>query len=444
MHDVGHAPFSHSGENFFLNKNEAGEIIIYKDLLKHVKETEFTKDVENYYHKTSVNKMAAPHEIMSVIVSIRNFEKHLELPVDRAFFARCITGYKYRDSLSDETTIKNCLISLLNSSIIDVDKLDYIIRDSFMTGFQNVSIDYIRLLNSLTMVEQDNGKKELAYGKGALSVIENVVYAHDAERKWIQNHPVVLYEHFLIQHAIRKVNSYFEKENNLFSYKSLSNEGNNFKGKGKIKLLSDEDIIYNIKNVCGDDLSQEYFFRGARRRPIWKSEAEYRALFNSKLGKDTLGKLEANFMGIEKFIVNNLGSPVINDRALEYCQKEYEKIENMSSKITEDDKRSLKKGLDNILKWLKSLQKFSEENGIPFDFVIISAKNFQSGFLKEDIDNILIDFPNCREIKQIKDVTNVLSAEKSREHFFYLFYRRDNKKLDVIEFANHICREALT
>ncbi len=443
LHDVGHAPFSHSGENFFLNQKINGEILIYKELLNCVDVDTFSSDVTTYYH--SSNKMAAPHEIMSVIVSIKNFKKYIAEPKDRDFFARCITGYKYRELLNDETTIKNCLINLLNSSIIDVDKLDYIIRDSYMTGFQSVSIDYVRLLNSITLVELSNGKKKLAYNKGALSVIENVIYAHDSERKWIQNHPVVLYEHFLIQHAIRKVDKYFENENKLFSYQSLSDEGNNFNEKGKIRLLSDEDIIYNIKNVCGDELSQEYFFRGIRRRPIWKSEAEYRALFNSRLGKDFLNKLELGFLGIEKFILNNLGSPVINDKALEYCETEYKKIESIGDKISKEDRDNLTRGVSSILYWLKILQAFSEQKGIPFDFVIISAKNFQSGFLKGDIENILIDFPNSNETKPIKDISNILNAEKAREQFFYLFYRRKNKaRLDVNEFATYICKEVMT
>lgn len=30
--------------------------------------------------------------------------------------------------------------------------------------------------------------------KNALSVIESAVYAHDAEKKWVQSHPAILYE----------------------------------------------------------------------------------------------------------------------------------------------------------------------------------------------------------------------------------------------------------
>lgn len=43
----------------------------------------------------------------------------------KEFFARCITGYKYEESTLDNS-IKNCYISMLNSKVIDVDKLDYL------------------------------------------------------------------------------------------------------------------------------------------------------------------------------------------------------------------------------------------------------------------------------------------------------------------------------
>ena len=447
LHDVGHAPFSHSGEDFFLNEKGQGDkgIAIYEMLLKFVNVDTFTKDVIDFYHIGK--EVAAPHEIMSVVVSIRNFKKYFNNHKYRDFFARCITGYKYRDLHNDdELSVKNCLISLLNSTVIDVDRLDYIIRDSFMTGFQSVSIDYCRLLNSLTMVEM-RGQKVLAFNKSALSVIENIVYAHDSERKWIQNHPVVIYENFLIQHAIRKVDKYFNKENKknkLFSYQSLSDAGNDFKQGGKIRLLSDEDIIFNIKNVCEDELTKEYFCRASRRHPIWKSEAEYVTLFDKKLGDDSLDQLELTFLEIEKFLVDNFAKPVINHETIKQCEDEYKRLEEIGDQISTKDKESRKRGLDNIMKWFNILLKFSDENGILFDYVVISAKKFQSGFIKLNIDQVLIDFPEYGKSKYIKDIINTLNAVRTREHFFFLFYKRTDKKIDANAFASNICMELMS
>lgn len=78
LHDVGHAPFSHTGESFYLYKGERAKL--HEQIIKLTGDTELEKE------------------------------------------------------------------------IIDVDKMDYLIRDSYVTGFDTVSIDYIRLLRSINVV----------------------------------------------------------------------------------------------------------------------------------------------------------------------------------------------------------------------------------------------------------------------------------------------------
>lgn len=184
LHDVGHAPFSHSGEDFYIKDNKE----IYGIMIKEVNEESFTEDV-NYYH--TKKKHAAPHEIMSVIVALKQFKSLISNSEERNFFARCITGYQYRNTESNtKKQILNAFISLLNSSTIDVDRLDYLIRDAFVMGYNSISIDYNRLLKSVVLVRFQNIKGvespiQLGFNKSALSVIENVIYAHDSEKKWI-------------------------------------------------------------------------------------------------------------------------------------------------------------------------------------------------------------------------------------------------------------------
>ena len=70
---------------------------------------------------------------------------------DICFIVRMILGLKYKE-FRPEKQIKNCFIELLNGKNFDVDKLDYIIRDTKMSGISNISIDVDRLLNALTLV----------------------------------------------------------------------------------------------------------------------------------------------------------------------------------------------------------------------------------------------------------------------------------------------------
>lgn len=200
---------------------------------------------------------------MSSLVGIISFPELFSDGYEREFFARCITGYKYSEK-SEENDIRNCFIQLLNSKVIDVDKLDYLIRDAYITGFDTVRIDYERLLGVLTVVKE-NDTYELAYYKNAISVIENVVYAHDAERKWIQSHPTVIYETYILQHIIsglcEQVN---QLGKDLFCLESLLDSGQEFEKNIKVSLMSDDDIVYLMKNVFPNELSAEYktFFLG--------------------------------------------------------------------------------------------------------------------------------------------------------------------------------------
>lgn len=149
--------------------------------------------------------------------------------------------------MNADRSCMNCLIELLNSKIIDVDKMDYLIRDSYVTGFDTVSINYIRLLHSIC-VEENRGNYKICFNKSAVSVIENVVYAHDAERKWIQNHPTVLYEAYIIENVMQQVIEKKLKSDNL-SEEFLSMDGMVVDGVGKIRLIGDSDIIYLMKNL---------------------------------------------------------------------------------------------------------------------------------------------------------------------------------------------------
>jgi len=118
LHDVGHAPFSHTGEEFYLSDKGAptestGNLpFIYEKLIALVDNECFTLDLRSYYPKNA----AAPHEIMSCIVSLEMFKEYFKDSFDRDFFSRCITGFRYKSSPNND--ILNCFIELLNSQTL--------------------------------------------------------------------------------------------------------------------------------------------------------------------------------------------------------------------------------------------------------------------------------------------------------------------------------------
>lgn len=429
LHDVGHAPFSHTGEKYYLDDTEGKKYVsIHEHLNKVVDSPIFAGDVP-----CEDSNSAAPHEIMSAIVAITAFPSFFKTQFDREFFSRCITGYKYSTN-TQESSLYNCFISLLNGKVIDVDRLDYLIRDAFFTGFETVSVDYERLLTSLTVVEspdltgeEDEPLYELAYYKNAISVIENVVYAHDSERKWIQTHPIVLYEIYIIQHIINELNSTFqEKDQKLFSFETLSLEGKEFEDNLKISLMCDDDLIYLLKNKLNDPLSQEYFSRNLRRSPIWKSEAEYKANLKQEVAPRILNDLEKALKETEKYVQKNSATWIIDQTLFDALEKEIKNIHEDKSITNPNTKKNMLKTKESIKKIFCGLRQYAEEKGEEFDYVLLSASQFYSGFNKTDVRKINILFQSQPQdiIQKFEDVVSLLNGEeKWRDEFFYVFHK---------------------
>lgn len=435
LHDVGHAPFSHTGEEFYLDEGKQFTGI-HDKLIELVSKKEFSEDVPK--ERTAA---AAPHEIMSAIVGIMTFADFFSDENEREFFARCITGYKYSEK-TDENDIRNCFIRLLNSKVIDVDKLDYLIRDAYTTGFDTVNIDYERLLGALTVVKTDRGY-ELAYYKNAISVIENVIYAHDAERKWIQSHPTVLYETYILQHIIARLCAKInEWGKTLFCLESLQDEGQELKGNIKVSLMCDDDIVYLMKNVFPNDLSAEYFGRIDRRHPVWKSEAEYKAFFLGKTsGGEILKEFETAMAATAKYLGGRSDIWTINQDLVKVIQDELSEIDNL--KLDEITKKVQKKDKEKILKVVHCLQNYAAKKHMQCDFIIIKATQFNSGFGKPDFSNTNISFPIGEKKEKIAKVGEIVSSlnakDKDRDDFFYLFYKRDNNCNVELE-SQELCR----
>jgi len=164
MHDCAHAPFSHTLEYIYNLKTEFEldaqliSIINHKDFESDLsgvtpKEHEYTSAIiiKKYYSD-------AIEEILDTyVVDGKISEEELNECIE--FIIRAITGTKYISKKDLEHQVLNCFISLLNSNI-DVDGLDYIIRDSKLSGIDNYSIDVDRLLGSINVVEVTDLKEQ--------------------------------------------------------------------------------------------------------------------------------------------------------------------------------------------------------------------------------------------------------------------------------------------
>ena len=178
LHDIGHTPFSHALEKQVLDNSVKSFELPLEELIcskESYKETITKKDIT-----------ASPHEQLGARYIIEKLQNNIEnifddlykmgypnsndqgllyaehyiensyinkndITDDICFIARMILGLKYK-GYEPEMQIKNCFIELLNGNNFDVDKLDYILRDTAMSGISNIGIDVERLLNSINII----------------------------------------------------------------------------------------------------------------------------------------------------------------------------------------------------------------------------------------------------------------------------------------------------
>lgn len=454
LHDIGHAPFSHTCEDLYSYQYKLNDITsplntILLDNLKGELPSfdvyeRFKSDFQNILKSgpNDISKVPAPHEIMSAILVVQNFSKlnkYFSSELDLDLIVRAIIGctFELKKSSLKETKkdfgVKNTYIRLLNSSTVDVDKLDYIARDTRMSGFDNIVIDTERLLDSVCFVENSDGILLPAYKKSALSVIENVIIAKNSQAQWIVQHPVVLYDAYLLRRAVglsinrlykknfngsTEIRSFDDLLNNIFSAQSLSKQGKNF-GNLNISLLSDVDILYWMKQGFDDRFISEYFARDIRKHPIWKSHSEFIFYLDSNWDK---AKTVADYMApLCNYIqsIENLNDPkVINSELIDI--------------ILQDDIA----GADEIINIIKALLEYKNDNTA--EYCILEAKSSFSAILNDK--HIYVRFGSEKQYCQYSDLFN--KSDKISENKYQFFYLYSNKDINPSDFLKYLFSKA--
>lgn len=159
LHDVGHSPFSHSGEGYYTKTGFSFEtayqelLDIPSDIAEKACEPGSEESMKRQFYldltATQDGNTGKPHEAMSTLLGVE-LCRELKIDIDWDLFIRSIIGLKYMRDFSKkpptgdlkkdpEVVVKNALIGLLNGDLIDVDKLDYVLRDSYVTGYNKRS-----------------------------------------------------------------------------------------------------------------------------------------------------------------------------------------------------------------------------------------------------------------------------------------------------------------
>jgi HD superfamily phosphohydrolase len=171
LHDIGHGPFSHTLESLLVEQFNVDHVDLTEQLI--LGEYKILDEKEQHYiHAPSV------HEILS------------RYDVDEKDIVNIIRG---------KQTKKFYLSQLLNSTI-DVDQLDYLMRDAYYTGVSYGTIDLQRLLQTIMIY-----KGNLTVMRKGVSVVENILMARALMYSSVYFHKTVRIAELMLLKALEEI-----------------------------------------------------------------------------------------------------------------------------------------------------------------------------------------------------------------------------------------------
>ncbi len=188
LHDVGHPPLSHLGEHH----------LDAADLRSRLDDAGLVGAFEaagiDVGRADGPFRRASPHELLGCLVILTTYSADLrELGVDPFEVCAYILGYSLTYEREGDRHF-GVAAEVLHSPI-DVDRLDYIIRDSRMTGAEVLSVDTARMIDAYTAVP-DAG---LALRDKALSTVGNYLEGRVALYMWVTQHHKSVYANVLLR-----------------------------------------------------------------------------------------------------------------------------------------------------------------------------------------------------------------------------------------------------
>lgn len=277
LHDVGHAPFSHTFEDYYGQKKD-----LARKLADEVNSDNFTSDLEQ------VRALDEPnfHEYVSAYIAHYEFGEAISrLYLDPEFIVRMITGIFYVAD-KDNHQIHNCFISLLHGKVIDADRLDYACRDVWASGYSTSSIDLRRLISALHIKRNNKKDYVVCFEANSLNEIEGVLNVKDFQMRYVINHHVVNHEQWLLRQAAEELAlKLFPNEDNalgkIININALTDKIKIFDGHLTIHNLSDDDLIFLMKQFGDNEYYKQWSSRQYNHIALWKSPDEFYHFFPS-------------------------------------------------------------------------------------------------------------------------------------------------------------------
>lgn len=311
LHDIAHAPFSHTFERYYGTQPKLFEVL--NGLLGGRLSGELKKvESPNF------------HEYASAIVTFHEYKDVIEkkLNADVELVCRMIIGAFYiKEKTSHE--LHNCFISLLHGDVVDADRIDYACRDVWASGYCTSMIDVKRIVAAIHIrKEKITNELNVCFDCNALNEISNMLSVRQFQNRYVINHHSVQYEQTLMVKAAEKAAmKKFGVKNGEDALRSFINIGNCLS-----KRLSDEDLLMLMKEDPDNEFYKEFSSRQYSRFAIWKTPDEFFSYFRNiprgvslkhKNFEDRVKETLKNEMGIDDVLICDVKyRPSVNLKSL--------------------------------------------------------------------------------------------------------------------------------
>lgn len=300
LHDIGHAPFSHSFEHYYGKKSDLALLLKNK-----ISNKNFTADLNDAIRQDEPNF----HEYMSAYIAFSKFHHGLSqrMNLNPEFVARMITGVYYNKQ-KHLHKVHNCFISLLHGKVIDADRLDYACRDVWASGYSTSSIDLRRLISALHIMRNADEDFVVCFESNSLNEIEGVLNVKDFQVKYVINHHVVCYEQWLLKMAAETMAlNYYPEDSNgalalgkILNDKAITDSITIPSSNLVIRNISDDDLIFLLKQNDNNNYYRQWYSRQYSHSALWKSKDEFYHFFGEVEKNKSLkhNKFEERVKGI--------------------------------------------------------------------------------------------------------------------------------------------------
>lgn len=301
LHDIGHGPFSHTLEMIIENSLKINHIDLTDRLI-----------FGNYEIISSEEKKYIFYSNVNTVLDKENIDKKL--------LSDIIKGKK----------INKMYLSQILNSAIDVDQLDYLIRDAYYTGVAYGIIDIQRFIQTLKI-----SNNNLLINKKGIGVIENIFMARNLMYSSVYFHKTVRIAELMLLKA-------FEMISNL-------NPLDLFK-KTDIEILNYLKNSGSFQNKITTYLKYRNLFKQAYSISHYDLDDDKKNIINSLSEINTKREKEIE-------IENKLSIPtghVIIDIPHNEISKTEPRLNNMNIKILENNKQKIVDDFTPITKAIRS------------------------------------------------------------------------------------------